>query len=194
MPIVLAAALAGYMVSGWLGQVQPPTLVSGTAMPAPRRVAAFKLTDQLGKPFGNAELAGTPSLMFFGYTHCPDVCPTTLALLAQLHREPQFAKLRVVFVTVDPERDDQSTMKQYVEAFNGNITGLTGSEAALAPLEADLKVVHATQALPGGDYAVDHSSTLYYINARGALSAIFTPPFAIAKLRTDLSALLASDY
>jgi protein SCO1/2 len=194
VPIGLAAALAGYMVSGRLGQVAPPALVSGTALPAPRPVASFSLTDQQGKPFGSAELAGRPSLMFFGFTHCPDVCPTTLALLAQLHREPQFARLRVVFVTVDPKRDDQPTMKQYVEAFDGNITGLTGSEAALAPLEKNLNVVHAIQPLPGGDYTVDHSATLYYINAHGALSAVFTPPFDIAKLRTDLSTLLAGDY
>lgn len=194
VPIGLAAALAGYMVSGRLGHVAPPALVGGTALPAPRPVASFALTDQLGNPFGNAELAGQPSLVFFGFTHCPDVCPTTLALLAQLHREPQFARLRVVFVTVDPKRDDQPTMKQYVGAFNGNITGLTGSDAALAPLESNLGVVHAIQPLPGGDYTVDHSATLYYLNSRGALSAVFTPPFDIAKLRTDLTTLLASDY
>jgi protein SCO1 len=194
VPIGLAAALAGYIVSRQLAQVAPPALVGGTALPAPRPLASFALTDQLGNIFGNTRLTGQPSLMFFGYTHCPDVCPTTLALLAQLHREPQFTRLHVVFVTVDPKRDDQPAMKQYVEAFNGNITGLTGSDAALAPLESNLGVVHSIQALPGGDYSVDHSATLYYINSLGALSAVFTPPFDIAHLRADLNTLLAADY
>ena len=65
-------------------------------------MATFALTDQDGKPFDNASLAGSPSLVFFGFTHCPDVCPTTLALLAQLHRDPALKDLRIVFVTVDP--------------------------------------------------------------------------------------------
>ncbi|HTQ35763.1 MAG TPA: SCO family protein [Steroidobacteraceae bacterium] len=191
VPIGLAAALAGYMVSRQLGHTEPPALQSGTALQQPRAVAAFALTDQLGRPFGNAQLAGQPSLMFFGYTHCPDVCPTTLALLARLHRDPALARLHIVFVTVDPQRDDQHTMQQYVDAFGGGITGLTGNDAALAPLLANLGVVRSIQPLPGGDYTVDHSATIYYLDARGAFAAIFTPPFDYSAMRADLIALAA---
>jgi protein SCO1/2 len=194
LPIALAAALAGYIVSQRLAHAPAPTLTTGTALPAPRALAAFELTDQSGQAFGNAELSGKPSLMFFGFTHCPDVCPTTLALLAQLHREMALSGIRIIFVTVDPGRDNVEVMKQYVEAFGGGITGLTGSEDALAPLLSNLGVVHAIQPLAGDDYSVDHSANVYYLNARGAFSAVFTPPFDYNGMRADLATLLASDY
>jgi protein SCO1/2 len=194
IPIALAAALAGYIVSQRLAQPPAPTLTSGTALPAPRAVAPFELTDQAGRPFTTASLAGHPSLVFFGFTHCPDVCPTTLALLARLHRETSLAGIRIVFVTVDPRRDTVPVMKQYVDAFGSDITGLTGSDEALAPLLSNLGVVHSIQSLGGDDYAVDHSATVYYLNARGDFSTVFTPPFDYNAMRADLTTLLASDY
>lgn len=192
VPIALAAALAGYLVSRQLAHVAPPALKSGTALPAPRTITAFELTDQSGQPFGSADLPGQPSLWFFGFTHCPDVCPTTLALMSQLRREPSLAALRIVFVTVDPERDDVAAMRRYVDAFGGEITGLTGSMDSLAPLMSSLGVVHAIQPLAGDDYTVDHSATIYYLNARGQFAAVFTPPFDYAALRADLATLLAA--
>jgi protein SCO1/2 len=194
IPVALAAALAGYIVSQRLAHSPAPTLTAGTALTPPRAVAAFELTDQAGQPFGNAELTGRPSLVFFGFTHCPDVCPTTLALLAQLHREAALAGIRIVFVTVDPQRDTAAVMKLYVEAFGSDITGLTGSEAALEPLLSNLGVVHSIQSLGGDDYTVDHSATVYYLNAHGKFSAVFTPPFDYNGMRKDLATLLASDY
>lgn len=194
LPIGLVAALAGYMVSQQLARNAAPALTAGTALPAPRSVAEFALTDQLGRPFGNADLAGNASLVFFGFTHCPDVCPTTLALMAQLRREAPLARLRMMFVTVDPERDDAPAMQRYVDAFGGGITGLTGSTTALAPLLSSLGVVRAIQPLAGADYTVDHSATLYYLNARGEFVAVFTPPFDQPAIRNDLAALLAADY
>lgn len=194
LPIALAAALAGYMVSRELAREPVLQLASGTALQEPRALAPFTLSDQAGAPFGNAELTGQPSLLFFGFTHCPDVCPTTLAMMAQLHREPALSGLRIVFVTVDPKRDDPATLKQYVEAFGGGITGLTGSERALAPLLSSLGVVHAIQQLGGDDYTVDHSANIFYLDARGAFAAVFTPPFGIDGLRADLTTLLAREH
>ncbi|MET0280909.1 MAG: SCO family protein [Steroidobacteraceae bacterium] len=192
--LVLAAALAGYMVSRQLARTRLPELVSGTVLPAPRIVAPFALTDHLGQRFDNARLAGGPSLLFFGFTHCPDVCPTTLALMAQLQRDPSLQALRAVFVTVDPQRDDRAAMARYVGAFGERVTGLTGPEAALNPLLSNLGVARIVEARAGSDYSVDHSATLYYLNAQGALSAVFTPPLSFADLRTDLTQLLASGY
>jgi protein SCO1/2 len=192
VPIALAAALAGYMFSQQLARDTAPQLAAGTALSPPRVIESFQLSDQTGQPFGNATLTGEPSVMFFGFTHCPDVCPTTLALLAQLQREPSLTGLRVVFVTVDPKRDDQATMKKYVDAFGGGITGLTGSDAALAPLLSSLGVVHAIQPLGGDDYTVDHSATVYYLNSAGQFAAVFTPPFNYAQMRSDLATLLAT--
>jgi len=186
---MLAAAAAGYIVSRQL-QHPLPVLQAGTALPQPRPLASFQLENQDGAPFGNAQLAGQPSLVFFGFTHCPDVCPTTLALMAQLAREPSLRGLRMIFVSVDPARDNQQMLRQYVEAFGGGITGLRGNDAALDPLLHGLGVARAIQPLPGGDYTVDHSATLFYTDRSGRLAALFSPPFSLASLRADLAALL----
>lgn len=191
--MVLAAALAGYMVSRQLAR-NLPQLVSGTALPSPRAIAPFMLADQNGQAFGDPQLQGAPSLLFFGFTHCPDVCPTTLALMAQLRRESDLSKLRFLFVTVDPTRDDQPALRQYVDAFGGGITGLRGDDNALQPLLGKLGAIRRVEARAGGDYSVDHSATLYYMNARGMLSAVFTPPLDFTRLRDDLRTLVASGY
>ncbi|MEO8307153.1 MAG: SCO family protein [Pseudomonadota bacterium] len=188
--LLVAAASTGYIVARSL-HVSAPQLASGTALPQARPVAAFSLTDQDGVTFNNARLAGGPNLLFFGFTHCPDVCPTTLALMTQLHREAGLQNLRMIFVTVDPARDDALTLRHYVEAFGGGFTALRGEDAQLDPLLLNLGAVRSVQPLAGGDYAVDHSATLYFINSRGALSAVFTPPFDYARLRADLLKLVS---
>jgi len=188
--LIVAAALAGYIVARSL-QVGAPQLASGTALPQARPVAAFSLADQDGVVFDNSRLTGAPTLLFFGFTHCPDVCPTTLALMTQLHRDPALQALRMVFVSVDPGRDDALTLRHYVEAFGGGFTAVRGEDAALDPLLQNLGAVRSVQPLAGSDYAVDHSATLFYINSQGALSAVFTPPFDYARLRADLLALVS---
>lgn len=187
--MMLAAAAAGYMVARQLER-GVPELKSGTSLPQPRTLAGFSLTDQQGAAFGNAQLRNHPSLLFFGFTHCPDVCPTTLALMAQLARDPGLAPLHMLFVTVDPKRDDQLTLQRYVTAFGGNLTGLRGEDAALDPLLKSIGAARSIQPLPGGDYAVDHSATLFYLDRDGSLTAVFTPPFVPEQLRADLLALL----
>jgi protein SCO1/2 len=187
--IILAAVAAGYMVARRL-QDDAPALVAGTRLPQPRPVAEFSLQDHRGAAFGAATLRGQSSLVFFGFTHCPDVCPTTLALMAQLAREPSLKSLRLVFVTVDPQRDDTTTLANYVQAFGGSITGLRGEDAQLEPLLQSLGAARAVQPLAGGDYSVDHSATLFYVDAQGRLAAVFTPPFSFALLRDDLVALV----
>ncbi len=186
--MVLAAAAAGYMVARQL-QDDSPGLAAGTRMPQPRPVAEFSLQDHHGAPFGNAELAGRPSLVFFGFTHCPDVCPTTLALMAQLAREPKLAGLRLVFITVDPQRDDTATLASYVQAFGPSITGVRGEDPQLEPLLQSLGAARSVQHLAGGEYSVDHSATLFFVDAQGRLAAVFTPPFSFPALRQDLVAL-----
>jgi protein SCO1/2 len=192
--LLLAAALAGYMVSRQLARQHLPQLVSGTALPVPRVIAPFALTDHTGRPFGNAELAAAPSLVFFGFTHCPDICPTTLALSARLRQETALQNLRVLFITVDPGRDDQMALQRYVNAFGTGITGLRGPDETLDSVLRSFGAARAVEQRPGGDYFVDHSSALLYTNASGAVSAAFTPPFDYAKLRDDLTTLLASGH
>jgi protein SCO1/2 len=100
----------------------------------------------------------------------------------------------MLFVTVDPQRDDQAALQRYVAAFGGGLTGLRGEDAALEPLLQSLGAARRVEPRAGTDYAVDHSATLFYINARGSFSAVFTPPFDYARLRDDLAALITSGY
>ena len=136
-----------------------------------------------------SDFDGQYRTVYFGYAYCPDVCPTTLALLAQLARGPQPLELTPVFVTVDPARDDQETLRRYVEAFGGGLVGLRGEAAALEPLTASLGAAWEVAPLAGGGVRVDHTATLYYLDATGRLAAVFTPPFSLPKLREDLALL-----
>jgi protein SCO1/2 len=186
--MILAAAAAGYMVARQL-QDDSPGLAAGTRLPQPRPVAEFSLQDHKGSAFGTRQLQGQPSLVFFGFTHCPDVCPTTLALMAQLAREPRLGALRLVFITVDPHRDDAQTLASYVQAFGPSITGVRGEDAQLEPLLQSLGAARSVQQLAGGEYSVDHSATLFFVDAQGRLAAVFTPPFSFPALRDDLITL-----
>ena len=165
---------------------------NGTVLPGGRDIAAFSLQDQDGRPFGQAQLRGAPSLLFFGFTHCPDVCPTTLALMAALQHVHVVPDLRVIFVTVDPGRDDTQTLHDYVRAFDSTLIGLRGEDAQLEGLLRSLGAVRLLQATPDGSYNVDHSATLYYIGTEGRLSAVFTPPFSLPALTADLRALASA--
>lgn len=183
--VALAALAGGYLVSRQLDR-NLPALQGGTVLPQSRPVAPFSLTDHLGAPFDNARLLGAPHLVFFGFTHCPDICPTTLALLAQLNRDPALGELRTLFVTVDPARDDELTLKRYVDAFGGRLIGLRGEDAALEPLLSSLGAARSVQQTADGAYLVDHSATLFYLDGEGRLVAVFTPPFSLPRLRADL--------
>jgi protein SCO1 len=185
--LALAAALAGALVARRMGN-SPVEMSGGTWLPQSRAVPAFELTDQDGTEFGLPRLAGAPSLLFFGFTHCPDVCPTTLALLAQLDADPPVADLRTVLVTVDPERDDVASMKRYVGAFSPRMVGLTGKDEQIDRLLKSLGAARFKQPVAGGGYLVDHSATVYLLDRDARLVAVFTPPLELSSLRADLAA------
>jgi protein SCO1/2 len=184
--IALAAALAGALVARQLANA-PLVLSAGTWLPQSRPVAPFQLTDQDGAPFDQASLEGAPSLLFFGFTHCPDVCPTTLALLAQLDHDPPVKGLRTILVTVDPERDDVAAMKRYVGAFSPRMLGLTGTDEQIDVLLTNLGAARMRTATVGGGYTVDHSATVYLLDRDARLVAVFTPPLTLPALRSDLA-------
>jgi len=181
----LVSLTAGVLLARMLAQ-KPVTLQSGTWLPQARAVAPFALTDLQGRPYSNAALAGHPSLLFFGFTYCPDVCPTTLAVLREVQQQHPLAHLQVLFVTVDPGRDTPAMLAHYLNAFSPDFVGLYGSDAALAPLLRSLGAIAVRQPLPGGGYTMDHSATLYLLDARGRMAAVFSPPFAAAGLAADL--------
>ncbi len=145
----------------------------------------FSLLDQNGKTITDADLKGEPSLIFFGYTHCPDVCPTTLFSMAQvLKAMGHDPKVRAVFMTVDPERDTPSVMKDYLSSFDAPITGLTGAPDAVRAAMRAYRVY--AKKVPGknGEYTMDHSAVIYLMDKDGGFVSAFNleqPPAAAAK-------------
>ncbi len=187
----IVAAAGGAYLARMLTQ-DSPALQGGTWLPAPRPLGAFSLQDLDSKPFGPASLERGPSLLFLGFTYCPDVCPTTLATLRDLMRTPPLPGLRVLFLTVDPERDDAATLARYLAAFDASFTGLRAQGPALDPFLRSLGALAVRQPLPGGGYTVDHTATLYLLDRQARIAAVFTPPFDANTLRADLVRIGAS--
>ncbi len=188
----LGAALAGFYLARQLDR-PAPQLASGTWFPAARELPDFSLLDGAGRAFTRRDLEGTPTLLFFGFTHCPDVCPTTLLKLAQVRRQaPLPGGLRVAFVSVDPQRDTPAVVGQYVHAFDPQFIGLTGEPSAVAELARGCGVAVNRVELPGGDYTMDHSAVIFLLDADARLVGLFTPPFNAAALAQDLRAVAPS--
>jgi len=186
-----AAVLAGALLARMLGASSVP-LESGTWLPQPRALAESHLQDLSGAEFDRNSLRGEPTLLFFGFTNCPDVCPTTLATLTQVQRTAPLPGARVVFVTIDPERDSAANLQVYLGAFSKSFIGARGDAAALAPLLKSLGAIAMRENLPDGSYTMDHSATLYLLDSRGRLVAVFTPPFSAPKLTADLRRVAAA--
>jgi protein SCO1 len=183
--VALITAALGFWLAREIDR-SAPQLASGTWLPQPRELGGFTLTDQNGLPFGADRLRGAPSLVYFGFTHCPDVCPVTLLQLAQVRRAGVIPGLRVLFISVDPARDTPPILAQYVHAFDPDFIGLTGSEAMLDRLAHRLGIAFLRVNLPGGDYTMDHSATVFLLDRRGRNVAVFTPPYDVPRLLTDL--------
>lgn len=188
----VTAALAGALLARSLNGSQVLPLEGGTWLPASRRVADFTLTDLAGKRYGLAQLRDHPTLVFFGFTYCPDICPTTLATLAEAVRGTSVPDLQVVFVTIDPERDSADNLRQYLGSFSKEFIGLRGPAPALQPLLTSLGAIAVRQTLPDGNYTMDHSATVYLLNNAAKLAAVFTPPLAATTLKSDLQRIADS--
>ena len=183
----LCAALAGFWLARELDS-SAPQLASGTWLARPRAVGDFQLIDHLGRPFTAQNLRGKPSLVFFGFTHCPDVCPTTLVKLAQAKKAAAITGLQVLFVTVDPQRDTPTAMGLYVHAFDPEFIGLTGDRKAIEKISAGFGVAALRVDLPGGEYTMDHSAAVFLLDTSARIVGVFTPPFEARRLAQDLQA------
>lgn len=158
-------------------------------LPFARELNEFSLVDHRGADFDVTSLLGRWSFLFFGFSACPDVCPLALGALAQAERVLQNdadATLRdgfnVVFVTVDPERDDQQALAQYVEVFSPRFTGVTGSREQLAEFAQQLNVAFMQVPLEGGGYSVDHTGNIVMINPRGHYHGFIKMPHDAEKI------------
>jgi len=187
----VAVAVVAASVGAWLARhvdSTGPSLASGTWLPAPRPLEDFTLMGTDGKPFTRRDLAGAPSLVFFGFTHCPDICPTTLSLMAKVKRSATLTSLRLAFFSIDPARDTPAATGAYVHAFDPSFIGVTGTPESMAPVAADFGVAYERIELPGGDYTMDHSAVIFLLDSHARRAAIFTAPFDAAKLAQDVRA------
>jgi protein SCO1 len=157
--LVLGFGLALVSVAAWL-------TFSGPGAPPPSSIGApFRLTGSDGKSVSDADLRGQPVVMFFGYTHCPDVCPTTLFEVSEIFRKlGEGAKVRGVFVSVDPERDTPEILRDYLGSFDKRIIGLSGDRAALEPMLKAYRVYARKNPAANGEYSMDHSAIVYLLD------------------------------
>lgn len=168
--IALIAVLVFASLAVGLGFVQTggPEPSAGVGLGAPV-VAPFQLTDQEGRPVSERDVLGKPAVIFFGFTYCPEVCPTTLVSLSATLKQlgPEADKLGVFFVTVDPLRDTAATLKDYLQPFDPRIRALTGPEDQIAAFAKPLGVYYARVKIEGGGYTMDHTATVFLLDAEG---------------------------
>jgi len=146
----------------------------------------FKLVDQNSKPITDQDLKGHPFLVFFGFTHCPDICPTTLFEVSEVLRAlgPQGKDMRALFITVDPERDTPAVLKDYLSSFDPRVIGVTGDAAAIAAVEKAYRVYARKVPLDGGGYTMDHTALVYLMDKDGR----FVAPFNIKRRPQEAAA------
>lgn len=191
--MALVAVLAGL----WFGlrQPQPPTWQSAIFYPEPRPIDPFRLVDDAGNDFTPADFEGRWDLVFFGFTHCPDVCPNTMSVLASVTTELEEAGIqppRVTLISVDPERDDPEQLGKYVSFFDPDFRGATGDHEALAALTRNVGIAYFVAEHDPGErnYTVDHSASVLIIDPDGRLAGVLRAPAEVDKITADLKQLL----
>ncbi|RIK97948.1 MAG: copper-binding protein [Proteobacteria bacterium] len=189
--IVIAASFGFSLIVGLILVLS----LTGTfrSVTAPAAIGGpFQLTDNAGQPVTEKSLQGRPSLIFFGFTHCPDVCPTSLFEMSEVLRAlgPDAARVNAYFISVDPERDTVAAMKDYLSSFDPHLKGLTGSPEAIAQVLTGYRVYAKKVPQKDGDYTMDHTALIYLMDRNGNFVKPFdlkrTPEEAAAELKTYL--------
>ena len=197
----------GIVVAGFVHRISQPRVMTETELringayifETPRVLPAFELIDHHGEVFDRERLLGKWTLVFFGFTHCPDICPTTMSLLSrfmeQLDGLPEQADTQVVMVTVDPARDDVAQLSTYVPYFNPDFIGVSGEFMEIHRFATALNTPFRKVPNQGENYQVDHSAHLVLINPRGDYQGFFKAPLDLAKLKvTYRSVRVVWDY
>jgi len=186
-PLAVIAAfgvslVVGLLVTFWLiggfGGVIKPAAIGGP----------FQLTDQTGQTVTDKNLLGKPTIIFFGFTHCPDVCPTSLFEMSEVLRAmgPDAGKVNAYFISVDPERDTTAAMKDYLSSFDPNLKGLTGGPEEIAKVISAYRVYAKRIPLKDGDYTMDHTALIYLMDRNGK----FVRPFDLKRKPEESAAEL----
>jgi protein SCO1/2 len=194
----LLAILYFYFPSA-IGKFQDPVARESSRVSEPRQLKAFSLTDHLGRTYDNQRLQGHWTFMSFGYTSCPDICPTTLTIMGevsnQVRAQKHHAPFQVVFVSIDPERDTLERLAEYVTYFDPEFLGVTGTQAELQPLTRPLGILYQrvdTQDSAMG-YVIDHTASIILIDPQGRFYAYFLHPHDAQSITRDFLAITQQD-
>lgn len=194
---MLAVAVAfglGFVGYDVIAPRKTPPTIDGFMWPPPARLGEFELTDHRGAPFGLSRVRERWTLWYFGYTHCPDICPQTLTLFAEAGRalaaEKLSAPIQYVFVSVDPERDTLEHLSQYVDYFSPDLIGATADPVRLSTLATQLGVFFARNPPDAnGDYTMDHTSGALLTDPEGRLLGLFRHPYTGRELAQRVIAI-----
>lgn len=209
--LIAAAAIVAMSAGFWLSSVQQDdndkksldarqkfSPIQGSILSPARKIAVPALIKDNGEVFRIDDLSGQWHILFFGYTHCPDICPTTMGVLAQAKKTAEASALifpGVVFISVDPERDKVETLGQYVQYFDKDFIGVTGDPALVKALALQMSVVYMKMPTEAGseadDYIVDHSSALLLLDPKGRLKAFLNPPHDPSTILKDIQTVIS---
>ena len=195
--VALLSAAAGVGVWKMTQTGQPPEQAALLVLPEPREIPEFQLLDQYGQRFGLDRFRGRWSLLFFGFTHCPDVCPATLYDLQRLNEKlggagKQKTPYQVVFFSVDPERDTPERLGDYVAYFDPDFIAVTGPHEELEPVTIKLGIAYRIEPHEAGAelYNVDHSASILLVNPDGRLHGVFPSPHDVPAMARELKRLI----
>lgn len=193
--IIILATVAGILSARFfLQRTVVQDELAATRFPVAREVQPFELVDHNNVVFDNAALEQHWSFLFFGYTYCPDVCPTTLSVLNSIAQRLQDVDtdIRFVMVTVDPERDTPERLTEFVTYFNGDFLGVTGTDQGLEQLTRQLGILYErVEPEPGSEaYLMDHTAAVFLFDPDGRYHAVFSPPLSVETIVGDFRKML----
>ena len=190
-PLVIFASFAASLLVGLVIMLWALGGLRGVTAPAAIG-GPFQLTDQAGQTVTDKDLKGRPTLIFFGFTHCPDVCPTSLFEISEVLKAmgKDADRVNAYFVSVDPERDTAAAMKDYLSSFDPHLKGLTGDPEAVAKVLSAYRVYSKKVPLKDGDYTMDHTALIYLMDRDGQFVSPFNMKRTPAEAATDLKKYL----
>jgi protein SCO1/2 len=196
--VAIVAAVGGALLARGVLTSRPLTqeaMQAGTLLQPPRALPELALVDQAEQPFTLDRLRDRWTLLFFGFTNCPDVCPSTLGVLARMDKMlqdlPAEHRPQIAMVSVDPERDTPKQLASYVKFFSPSFTGITGSTAAIDAFTREMGVPVAISKSDTGSYTVDHSASIFLIDPEASLRALFSMPHEPDNIVADYRLIVA---
>lgn len=201
--IIIVLAFILLVVYGFVWRMSQPVImddeqlrVNGAiVLDQPRIFSDFELADHRGEIFNIARMQDTWTIVFFGFTHCPDICPTTLAVLNDMYskmKDSEKEQLQIVMISLDAERDTVEALADYVPYFNEEFIGVTGNKHLIHRLTAEINIAYNKVPLEGEDYTVDHSTQLVLINPKGHYHGFFRAPHSETMLRSTWRSISSS--